>query len=164
MHKLYDAYISISQSLKCTSGAYFEQIIRDKLKQNDIPFREQVVIDDNGIIKGFNTTRVPKGFHKVDIVVGENIEISRSIEEFIVLSCKTSCRERWKQDDWSLVTKPKKYILLTVSNEYPLSEIFQESETRKIITEEPKRGDDRVYKLNYDNLISEITSGELESV
>jgi hypothetical protein len=156
MNELYDVNTSIHQSLQSKGGTYFENIISDKLNNNGIPFREQVVIDDNGIIKAFNTTR-NKCFHKVDFVVGENIEIGRSIEEFMVLSCKTTCRERWKQDDWSLVNKPKKYLLLTVSNDYPPSEIFQESETRKIITENPKNNDDRVYQLNYDNLISEIT-------
>jgi hypothetical protein len=157
MNELYDINISIHQSSQCTGGTNFENLISDKLNQNGIQFREQVVIDENGIIKAFNTTTIKDCFHKVDIVVGENIEIGRSIEEFMVLSCKTTCRERWKQDDWSLVTKPKKYILLTVSNDYPLSEIFQESETRKIITENPKKRDNRVYKLNYDSLISEIT-------
>tara|TARA_A100001015_G_scaffold109434_1_gene121430 strand:+ start:774 stop:1334 length:561 start_codon:yes stop_codon:yes gene_type:complete len=157
MNELYDTNISINNGLLSKGGADFENIISHKLNNNGISFREQVVIDENGIIKAFNTTTIEECFHKVDFVVGENIEIGRSIEEFMVLSCKTTCRERWKQDDWSLVTKPKKYILLTVSNDYPPSAKFQESETRKIITENPKKRDNRVYKLNYDSLISEIT-------
>ena len=157
MNELYDTNISINNGLLSKGGADFENIISNKLNNNGISFREQVVIDENGIIKAFNTTTIEECFHKVDFVVGENIEIGRSIEEFMVLSCKTTCRERWKQDDWSLVTKPKKYILLTVSNDYPPSAKFQESETRKIITENPKKRDNRVYKLNYDSLISEIT-------
>jgi hypothetical protein len=49
-----------------------------------------------------------------------------------------------------------KYILLTLSNDYPSSVRFRETEQRKIITCFPKLKDDRIYKLNYEDLINKL--------
>lgn len=88
-------------------------------------------------------------------VIGENI-IGKSITEYAVISCKTTCRERWTQDDWSYTFSPKLYLLLTISDDYPLSNRFRENKTRKIITCFAKKKDDRIFKLGFEDLISEL--------
>ena len=97
-----------------------------------------------------------KCYHIIDFVIGNFIEVGKSITEYIVISCKTTCRERWTQDDWSYTFIPKLYILLTISDDYPLSIRFRENKHRKIITCIPKKKDDRIYKLNFENLIQEL--------
>jgi hypothetical protein len=89
-------------------------------------------------------------------VVGENIEVGKSITDYKVVSCKTTCRERWTQDDWSYTFIPQLYILLTISDDYPPSTRFEEGVNRKIITCRPKNKDDRNFKLNFENLIDEL--------
>ena len=97
-----------------------------------------------------------KCYHIIDFVIGENIEVGKPITDFKVVSCKTTCRERWTQDDWSYTFIPKLYILLTISDDYPPTARFREDETRKIITCFPKKKDDRIYKLNFEDLIGEL--------
>ena len=97
-----------------------------------------------------------KCYHVIDFVIGENIELGKTIQDYKVISCKTTCRERWTQDDWSYTFIPKLYILLTISDDYPLSIRFRENKHRKIITCIPKKKDDRIYKLNFENLIQEL--------
>jgi hypothetical protein len=67
-------------------------------------------------------------------IASQTINIGNNISDYIVLSCKVTCRERWTQDNWSLVHKPKKFILLTLTSDYPTSKRFCESNIRKIIT------------------------------
>ena len=75
-----------------------------------------------------------------------------------MISCKTTCRERWTQDEWTLQWIPKLYILLTFANDYPPSKRFKEGPTRKIITCLPKKREDRIFPLSYDNLYTEISN------
>jgi hypothetical protein len=154
---LYNKSISIHQSKIQGNGDFLENdILVGMLEQNNIPYRKQVTINKSGIIVGFNEKR-DKCYHIIDFVIGENIEVGKSITEYNVVSCKTTCRERWTQDDWSHSFQPKKYILLTISDDYPSSDRFRESPNRKIVTCIPKKKDDRIYKLDFDNLIDEIT-------
>ena len=125
------------------------------LDKNNIPYKKQVTIDKSGIIVGFNEKK-GKCYHIIDFVIGENIEVGKSITYYKVVSCKTTCRERWTQDDWSYTFIPKLYILLTISDDYPPTQRFREDETRKIITCLPKKKDDRLFKLNFENLIDEL--------
>lgn len=153
---LYEKSISIHQSKNQSNGDFLENdILVGILDKNNIQYKKQVTIDTNGIIIGFNIKK-GKCYHIIDFVIGNNIEIGKSIKNFIVISCKTTCRERWTQDDWSYSLEPKLYILLTISNDYPPSTRFKESVQRKIITCLPKKKDDRKYKLNFENLINEI--------
>lgn len=152
---IYNLSISFHQKHIQGNGDFLENtILVDVLNTNNIQYKQQVTIDKNGIIVGFNEKK--KCYHIVDFVIGENIEIGKSITEYIVISCKTTCRERWTQDDWSFTYTPKKYILLTLSNDYPTTSRFRESPKRKIITCLPKIKDDRHYKLNFENLIDEL--------
>lgn len=156
LFSIYEQSISIHQSLMQTNGACLETEITNFLNESLITHRSQVTIDKDGYIVGFKTRKNQRCHHIVDFVVGEDIGIGKTIDNFTVLSCKTTCRERWTQDNWSLETPPKKYLLLTTSTDYPLSTRFKENNKRKIITCSPKNKDDRIYKLDYDSLLSEI--------
>jgi hypothetical protein len=154
--KLYKKSISIHQSNNQKNGNFLENIIEvDVLDKNNISYKKQVTINDSGIIVGFNGKK-EECYHIIDFVIGEDIEIGKSITNYKVISCKTTCRERWTQDNWSIRIMPKLYILLTISNDYPQSQRFHENIKRKIITCCPKMNDDRLFKLNFENLIDEL--------
>lgn len=154
--QLYNKSISIHQSKIQRNGNFLENDILTKiLDQNNIYYKKQVTIDKSGIIIGFNKKKLNVN-HVIDFVIGESIQIGKSITEYKVISCKTTCRERWTQDNWSYVFKPKLYILLTISDDYPSSTRFREDTQRKIITCIQKKKDDRIYKLNFENLIEEL--------
>lgn len=154
--ELYNKSISVHQSKIQGNGDFLENgILTKMLDQNNIYYKKQVTIDKSGIIIGFNKKKLNVN-HVIDFVIGESIEIGKSITEYKVISCKTTCRERWTQDNWSYVFKPKLYILLTISDDYPSSTRFREDTQRKIITCIQKKKDDRIYKLNFENLIEEL--------
>jgi len=154
--ELYNKSISIHQRNIQGNGDFLENhIVVLELTKHNIPFKQQVTIGKDGIIVGFNEKK-NRCYHIIDFVVGTNIELGKSISEYKGLSCKTTCRERWTQDDWTFTYIPSKYILLTLSNDYPSSVRFRETEQRKIITCFPKLKDDRIYKLNYEDLINEL--------
>ena len=148
--KVYQKSISLSQTIKQKRGEFFENVIAKLLDQNDIRYKRQVVIDSNGILVERKEKRV---HHIVDFLIGDCIEYGQSISDFKVVSCKTTCRERWTQDNWSFVFRPKLFLLVTVSDDYPPSERFKESDTRKIVTLKPKKKDTRISKLNFDALV-----------
>ena len=154
--QLYNKSISIHQSKIQGNGDFLENdILVGVLDKNNISYKKQVTINKSGIIVGFNEKK-GKCYHIIDFVIGENIEVGKSIREYKVVSCKTTCRERWTQDDWSYTFAPKLYILLTISDDYPPSQRFREDTKRKIITCLPKKKDDRLFKLNFENLIDEL--------
>jgi hypothetical protein len=151
---LYNKSISIHQSNIQGNGNFLENdIVASQLLANNIPFKQQVTISNDGLIVGFNEQK--RCYHNVDFVIGDII-IGSSITGYKVVSCKTTCRERWTQDDWTFTCSPMKYILLTISNDYPTSTRFRETDKRKIITCYPKLKDDRKYKLNFENFIDEL--------
>jgi hypothetical protein len=156
--QLYTKSISLHQSKIQGNGNFLENdILVGMLEENNISYKKQVTINKSGIIVGCN---VKKGicYHIIDFVIGENIEEGKSITEYKVISCKTTCRERWTQDDWSYTYIPRVYILLTISDDYPSSTRFREAIHRKIITCIPKIKDDRIYRLKFDDLINELQS------
>jgi hypothetical protein len=154
--QLYNKSISIHQSKIQGNGDFLENdILVGVLDKHNISYKKQVTINKSGIIVGFNEKK-EKCYHIIDFVIGENIEIGKSITDYKVVSCKTTCRERWTQDDWSYTFIPKLYILLTISDDYPPTQRFREDAKRKIITCLPKKKDDRKFKLNFENLIDEL--------
>ena len=154
--QLYSTSISIHQSKNQGNGNFLENdILVGVLDKNNISYKKQVTINKSGIIVGFNEKK-GKCYHIIDFVVGENIELGKSITDYKVVSCKTTCRERWTQDDWSYTFAPTLYILLTISDDYPPTQRFREGAKRKIITCLPKKKDDRLFKLNFQNLIDEL--------
>ena len=153
---LYNKSISIHQSKIQGNGDFLENdILVGILDTNNIPYQKQVTINKSGIIVGFNEKK-RKCYHIIDFVIGENIEVGKSITDYKVISCKTTCRERWTQDDWSYTFAPKLYILLTISDDYPPTQRFREDTKRKIITCLPKKKDDRLFKLNFEHLVDEL--------
>jgi hypothetical protein len=153
---IYNKSISLHQSTIQNNGYFLENnILVDILNYYNITYKQQVSIDKNGIIYGFNNKK-NKCYHIIDFVIGNNINIGNNISLYKVISCKTTCRERWTQDNWTLTISPNKYILLTISNDYPRSIRFRESEKRKIITCNPKNIDDRIYKLNFEDIFNEL--------
>ena len=154
--QLYNKSISIHQSKIQGNGDFLENdILVGVLDKNNISYKKQVTINKSGIIVGFNEKK-GKCYHIIDFVVGENIEVGKSITDYKVVSCKTTCRERWTQDDWSYTFAPTLYILLTISDDYPPTQRFREDTKRKIITCLPKKKDDRLFTLNFENLIDEL--------
>lgn len=154
--QLYTKSISIHQSKIQGNGDFLENdILVGVLDENNVPYKKQVTIDKSGIIVGFNEKK-GKCYHIIDFVIGENIAVGKSITDYKVISCKTTCRERWTQDDWSHTFIPKLYILLTISDDYPPRARFREDVKRKIITCLPKKKDDRIFKLNFENLVDEL--------
>lgn len=154
--QLYNKSISIHQSKVQENGDFLENsILVDILNKNGIPYKKQVTINSSGVIVGFNEKKV-KCYHIIDFVIGKDIDIGKSITEYKVISCKTTCRERWTQDDWSYTFVPKLYILLTTSNDYPSTKRFREDSKRKIITCLPKTKDDRIFKLCFEDLVDEL--------
>lgn len=153
---IYNKSISIHQSKIQGNGDFLENdILSGVLDKNNIPYKKQVTINKSGIIVGFNEKK-GKCYHIIDFVIGDDIEVGKPIANYKVVSCKTTCRERWTQDDWSFTFIPKLYILLTISNDYPPTQRFREDTKRKIITCIPKKKDDRLFKLNFENLIDEL--------
>lgn len=73
-----------------------------------------------------------------------------------MISCKTSCRERWKLDEYLVKYPPKLYILATLNSDYPSSSKFKESNMRKIATAKRKKNDSRKYKLSIEDIPNEI--------
>ena len=137
--QLYNKSISIHQSKIQGNGNFLENdILADILDKNNISYKKQVTINKSGIIEAFNEKK-KKCYHIIDFVIGKNIEVGKSIIDYKVISCKTTCRERWTQDDWTYTFVPKLYILLTISDDYPPSQRFREDTKRKIITCLPKK-------------------------
>lgn len=156
--KLYATSISTFQSGKCKNGKSFESVIENQLRINSIPFISQLAIDKCGIIIGTGTI-VEGHAHTLDILIGaDSIEHIKGehISNYVVISCKTSVRERWNQDEWTFEHKPKLYVLCTLSADYPNSAKFQESVNRKIATSKPKQKDDRKYKLDLEDCLNEV--------
>ena len=153
--EFYKRSISLHQSGNQKNGSFLEKIVREFLDKYNIPYKEQVTINEQGINVGYYQKK-KDCYHIVDFVIGENISIGDSITQYTVISCKTTCRERWTQDNWSFEFQPKLYILLTISCDYPPMKRFRESKTRKIISCSSKEKDEREFKLNFDDLISEI--------
>jgi hypothetical protein len=157
IEEIYNSCIQLQKVQITNTNSFLVQMIKDFLKQNEIPYKSQVAVNYSGIIiEPFKKT---KKIHFIDFVIGNDIRVGRNISEFIVLSCKTSSKDKWATDNWmnTALTKPKKYILLTLCSEYPKSIRFQESNTRKIITSKPRLNDDRIFHLGYSDLLDELT-------
>jgi hypothetical protein len=150
--KIYNKCISLKCSILSNNGLFLEKEVIKFLDYHKISYKKQVPIDQNGLI----IDNKINSYHVIDFVIGENIDINKSITKYIVLSCKTSVKDRWALDNWSFTLQPLKYILITNSNDYPSSNKFRESKIRKIITSNPKKNDDRIYKLEYCDLFNEL--------
>jgi DNA (cytosine-5)-methyltransferase 1 len=154
MKIIYDACVSSRQKKVSKNGISLEDIVAKYLSKNGVNYQRQIRINNKGIIIGNSSAT----YHIIDFVIctDDKSIIGNNIRNYIVLSVKKTVRERWSQDSWTLKIVPRKYILLTLSDDYPSSKKFSETTYRKIITNNPKKKDDRIYKLNLDDLLIEL--------
>lgn len=152
VYRMYRSSVSMFQSKQNTNGNSLEDIISMYLWENGIHHHRQIPIDREGLI----TTHC-NSMSLIDFVIADKVMIGSHISDYVVVSTKRSCRERWLQDQWTFTHKPKKYILFTLSNDYPdpFSK-FRECQDRMIVTLKPKKIDRRRYKLTPDNWLSEL--------
>ena len=150
IYEIYCKCNSIRQKNVRNKGNDLEEFVDQMLDKYNIKHDIQVSIDKNGDIIKRGTCEC---YHIIDFVIGD-IKIGSNITDYIVLSTKTSCKERWTQDNWTLDIQPKKYILATLTRDYPSSKRFRESKKRFIITLQPKKRDDRTYKYSYNDIIN----------
>jgi hypothetical protein len=89
--QLFNKANSLAQSSRCKNGRLLEEIMEQLLKDVGITFLRQVSHNSDGLICK------PKVGHSVhDIVV--NAKLGDKLSEKTIISCKTSVRERYKQD------------------------------------------------------------------
>ena len=100
--------MSIFQSRKAFAGSSSEKAIEKMHSDSGINIMYQVWCDSEGVIH----SKKPKNIsvHKLDAVISQTT--ATNIKDCIVLSMKTTLRERYRQD-LDMVSKCKKVILLT---------------------------------------------------
>lgn len=140
---------SHAQSMRGRGGRILETSVEAFLTRNHIPYKPQVPIKNGIVVKG------KKGNKVLDIVIGTPV-VGDSITQFIVLSLKTSSRERPSEDDWTYTYVPKLYLYASLEADYPPPEKFGESEVRKLVCATPKTDDTRRFKLGFEHLLEEI--------
>lgn len=151
---LFNQCVSLRQKYTQKNGKTLEDIIENILQSNSISYAKQVSIDKAGCI--VNDKANKNGCqHIVDFVIGD-VRDAKSITDYVVLSCKTTCRERWTQDNWTLTHKPKMYLLVTLNADYPPMKRFQECFERKVVTLYPKKKDDRMFPMCFNSLVTEL--------
>ena len=144
---LYADSVSCFQS---KSGKFFEKYIEDNLVAAGIPFQSQVNLDKDGIIVAGKGDTIP------DIVFGSPV-VGTHISNYMVLSLKTTSRERSKQDTaWTHKYPPKRFYYGTIEADYPTPDKFQEGETRKLVCVTLRKKDTRVFKLGFDGMVEEV--------
>ena len=157
LHEVYNDIISVHNSIKSKSGEIFENIIAEVLDTHGINYKRQVGVDKYGYIRDLSMNKSTIGcLSFVDFVIGTNIMLNDKISEYVVISAKTTCRERWKQDFMAL--SPKLYLLVTMSSDYPNQDKFGDSSVRKIVTSSKKNNETRDYVLSFEHLAYEIIS------
>jgi hypothetical protein len=123
-------------------GNLLQDEVENRLK---IPFKRQVHIDDSGIIVASCGKTI------IDIVFGTPV-VGTHISNYVVGSLKITSRERWKQDDWVYKHLPKLFLYISLAADYPSPDIFHEGPTRKLVCATPKKKDDRVFKLGFEDI------------
>lgn len=145
--ELYDDNNSHSQSRRCRGGGELERFLESSFRCKNISFARQVPVNNDGII-----VKTKKGMKIIDIVFGIP-KVGDHISNFKIMSIKKSSRERYTEDDWTLVQKPKLYLYTTLDADYPQPEKFKENDDRKLICAKPKPEDSRQFKLGFENII-----------
>jgi hypothetical protein len=130
-------------------GKWFERYIEGQFTALGLPFKAQVHVDGNGMIVA------SKGVMILDIVFG-NPQVGTHISNYLVLSLKTSSRERAKLDTWTRIHAPKVFYYGSIEADYPIPETFQESETRKLVCVKTREIDTRQFKLDFLGLVEEV--------
>jgi len=147
---IYNTSVSCFQS---KGGKFLESHIETLLTNAGIPFKSQVHLNSDGVIVESHGCTVP------DIVFGVP-RVGDHISNYIVLSLKTTSRERAKLDTaWTSKHPPKLFLYGTLEEDYPQPTTFEEGPTRKIITAKPKKKDNRMFKLGFEHLIECVSQG-----
>jgi len=150
LDNVYNSSVSCFQS---KGGKFLESHIETLLINAGIPFKPQVHLNSDGIIVESQGCTVP------DIVFGIP-QIGDHISNYIVLSLKTTSRERAKLDTaWTSKHPPKLFLYGTLEDDYPQPTTFEEGPIRKIITAKPKKKDNRMFKLGFEHLIECVSQG-----
>lgn len=151
--ELYKTAVSAHQSKKV--GGDFERFMYTHLQCSGFEVHAQVPFK-NGVV-----VSASKGADVVDLAIGPAPSPGILISNYVVLSCKTTTRERKKLDTWSTMTPPRAFYYLTTSNDYGDPVDFGESPVRKIVTCTPRTNDTRVYKLSFDDIVTELRTAML---
>ena len=145
---IYRTCVSCFQS---KAGNWMETWVEDRLKEAGIPFKSQVHIDSTGMIVERMGETIP------DIVFGNPI-VGTHIGQYMVLSLKTSSRERGNLDEkFRSRYPPKLFLYATLDSDYPQPAKFEENESRKLVCACPKKRDNRKFKLGFEDIISEVS-------
>ena len=124
-------------------GNFLQEFCENRLK---IPFKRQVHINDSGIVVASGGTTIP------DIVFGNPV-VGTHISNYVVGSLKITSRERWKLDTaWVNKHPPKLFLYISLAADYPSPKTFHEGPTRKLVCATPKKKDDRVFKLGFEDI------------
>jgi hypothetical protein len=91
---VYKTCVSINQKYRTQKGKMLEKCVEDVLKEHDIPYLSQATVDTAGVIHALRGKR--KGVHVHDFII--DASFGDTIDNKIIISCKTSLRERWRQD------------------------------------------------------------------
>lgn len=100
-----DLSVSCHQSLKQGNGQWLENSIAIFLDKYSIIYYRQVTINQEGTIIGFNIKT--KCHHIIDFVISSYPIIGRNIDKFMVISCKTSCREPMDTRQLDFIAPPQ---------------------------------------------------------
>jgi len=149
--KIVEVYELAVGSFQSKTGSFFERYVERALETLGIPFRAQVHINAGGVIVSSGGTTI------VDIVFGRP-DIGTHISECIVLSLKTTSRERAKQDGWTRTHPPKVFYYGTLESDYPQPDTFIENASRKLVCVQAKRKDFRNFKFNFQDMVREVQS------
>lgn len=146
---LYQDVVSCFQS---KGGKFFEGKLEGYLRDAGVPFQAQVHIDSNGyIVEGRSD-----GDTIPDLVFGNPV-VGTHISGYVVMSLKTTSRERAKLDTaWTCKHPPKLFLYGTLDRDYPSPKTFCEGPTRKLVCATPKTRDARQFKLKFEDLVAEV--------
>lgn len=136
------------------AGKALEHNIEAWLTEQGIPYKAQVQLNNKGVVVGFGKKR---GSTIPDIVFG-NPAVGTHISQYIVMSIKISTRERDKLDGYFHTHAPKLFLYASLDDDYPHPEVFEESDTRKLICATPKKDDTRKFKLGFQDIETTIAS------
>jgi hypothetical protein len=145
--RIYNSVVSCFQS---KGGKFLERHIEDLLKTNGLQFKSQVHIDVNGIVVSGGGKTI------IDIVFGNPV-VGTHISDYIVMSLKTTSRERVKLDTaWTYKHPPKLFLYATLEADYPQPSTFGESPTRRLVCATPRKKDTRAFKMGFEDILQTI--------
>jgi hypothetical protein len=145
---LYTKSISIHQGKIQRNGSFLENDILVKCWTRRL-YKQQVTIDKCGIIVGFNESADAFIFWICNRRKYWNWKINNRIQS---RKLQNNVQKRWTQDDW-VICSNQFCILLTLSDDYPRPVDLEKTQTEIISC---IKRDDRIYKLNFENLIEEL--------